>query len=168
MVIAEFLGISSELLLYIVALGAPVLIIGYILWMDIKNAKKSVVLYFSSEKECSLLDKSVEDGLIKFGKKSVLVDQEAPPLLKNQGMFLKTYRPLHIVKWDRALPHEFSEDGIKIISGTNLKNLIENKTLDKLLEPKGQDKMMLLWLALGLVLGVVLGYFVAQGMAAGA
>jgi hypothetical protein len=156
--------IPAEWLLYIVCIGAPVLLVATILIQDIRAAKKSLILYFTSEKECEFLNKVVEDGMISVGKKKILVDTSEPPNIKSQGSILKSYRPFHVIKWDKALPMSFTDKGIKLMSGANLQNLLENKTLDKLLQPKGQEKMMLLWLVLGIVIGAIIGYAITKSL----
>lgn len=160
-----FLGLDLLTIIFAVAIGIPVLVIAFMIWLDLKNAKKSVVLYFISEKQAELIDKEVNNGLITIGKRSIAVDTEKPLLLKAQGVFLKSFRPFHIIKHDRALPHHFTDKGVKIITGENLKSLIENKTLDKLLQPKGADKMQILFLILGIVIGAIMGYFIAGALA---
>jgi len=149
---------ADEMLTLILYMFLPVIPIFMILLMDVMGLKKAVILYFETEKMLRMKTVSIKDGMVKMGKKKFYVDKNKPPMIP-MGILIKPLRPLYIFKWDRAVPSEITSSGIDSkISPTNLTNLIENKTLDQLLTPKGANKAVLLWFIMGLVIGGLAGF----------
>lgn len=144
-------------LLVIISLGFPFLMLLVLVAMDMIDSKKAKILYFDSENLCKMIGKKVKDGVVEIKKKQIHVDR-VRPLNYLSGFLVKSYRPLYIIKHDKALPCKFTEKGIEVISATNLKNLVENKTLDALLQPKQNNSMLFMVLVMGLICGAAVGY----------
>lgn len=153
--------IPADILLWIVLFGMPFLIFLYFVVQDSLSAKKSLVLYYETEKVARLIEKKVEDGMIDIGKKRYYVDEANPPLVPT-GTIVRSWRPFHVVKWNVALPQTFERDGVKTMTATNLKNFMENKALDQLLTPKGESKVAILVFIIGAVMGGLIGYLIAN------
>jgi hypothetical protein len=147
----------------ILSFGTPLLIFIVLVIMDMKENNKAKVLYFESEKLCRMLSREVKDGAIRIRDKLIAVDKAHPAHIPS-GMIVKSYRPFYVVKHDKALPFKFTDNGIEVISGSNLKNLTENKTLDQLLSPKNSSNAAILFLIIGAVIGGLFGYILAKGM----
>lgn len=153
---------EAEFFVYFLAIGLPALIFLVLLFLDIMGAKKSVVLYFESNKIARFISIGVKDGMTQIKKKRFFVDTSSPPVVMG-GMLLRSFRPLYIFKHDRAVPMKVSKMGLESErSPENLKNLMENKTLDQLLTPKSSGGVQLLFLIMGIVIGGLLAYALIQ------
>lgn len=148
------------LLLYVI--GIPLAFMFFLIFMDMLTLRKASVLYLESEQIGKLRKAKVKDGAIKFKQKIIHVDK-IKPLMINAGFFIKGRVPFYVIKHDIALPLYFSKGGIKVMTGENLRKLIENKTLEKLLTPKDSNKGIFLYMIFGLVVGGILGYLLAGG-----
>lgn len=158
---SDIFGIPADILLTLFMVGVPFLFILVVFWKDSRSAGKALILHFKSERQAEFMDKHVSEGVIKIGKKVTYVDEENPVLVRD-GIFFKHWRPLHIVKWNMALPLKFSKDGMRVISSANLKNFMDNKTLEQLLTPKGASKLAIIMFVMGLIMGVLVGYVLPQ------
>lgn len=146
------------LILFCVAL--PVFVFGIFILNDLRNAKKSLIFFFQTENVIDVILTKIKDGRIFLGKKQISVDK-SNPLQMRTGFMLKSYKPVYFIKHNLALPLHFTKSGIKVYTGENLKHLVENKTLEQLLKPKGADRAVILWLVLGIVIGVMAGILLA-------
>jgi len=156
---------DAQLLLFAVAGGFPVLFFLIILFMDLRDSGNCKFLYFESEKIARMISQKVLDGRVKIKKKIFQVDNAVPPVIKS-GLLFKSYRPLYFIKHDRAVPFKIDAKGFSSErSPENLKNLIENKTLDQLLTPKQSGGMQIIMIAIGLVIGFLMAYaLISSGM----
>ena len=127
-----------------------------------KNSQ-AMIMNYESESLVTFMNRKVKDGSIMIGKKQIHVDNVKPITVKMGGL-LKAHRPLYVIKWNLALPLHHTKSGTKVVTGENLKHLIENKTLEQLLKPKGADKAALLYIILGVVIGIMAGYIIAGMM----
>lgn len=128
-----------------------------------KNGK-AIIMNYITENLVNFMDRKVDDGSILIGKKQIHVDK-VEPITVRTGRLMRTHRPLYVIKWNLALPLRHSREGIKVVTGENLKHLVENKTLEQLLKPKGSDGKVWLYLVLGIVLGIMAGYIISGMMA---
>lgn len=133
----------------------PVLIIFVILFTDIKDAKKALVLFYKTKNQGDFMDLPVKNGIIQIKENKYYADETDVTLVPS-GILLKSLRPLYVIKWDRVLPHKFTEKGLQMMSAENLTNFIENKTLTQLLTPKDAGKMTIVFLIVGVVMGALL------------
>lgn len=153
---------ADEMLTLLLYLMLPFIPVGMILLMDIIGLKKAVILYFETEKLIRMKTVGIKDGMVKMGKKKFYVDKSKPPMIP-MGTLIKPLRPVYVFKWDRSLPMDITSSGIKTeVSPTNLTNLIENKTLDQLLTPKGANKAVILWFIMGAVIGGLIGFVLVK------
>jgi len=153
---------EAELLFWLLGLGLPVIMFMLLIFIDMMGAKKSVVLYFESNKIARFLSIGVKDGMTQIKKKRFFVDTSSPPVVMG-GILIRSFRPLYIFKHDRAVPMKVSKQGLESErSPENLKNLMENKTLDQLLTPKSSGGVQLLFLIMGIVIGGLLAYALLQ------
>lgn len=157
----SFLGLSPQDLLLLVSAGVPVGMLLIFMIFESWGAKKDLFLYFDTETNCKLLKKKIKDGGVQIGKKTISLDKVRPLTIIVGTLLSKSVKRLYVVKWNKALPLKFTSSGISIISGENLKNVMDNKTLDQLLTPKGGNKMALIYLIMGLVMGGLIGYVIS-------
>lgn len=151
----------TTLIIYMMLPVVPVLLI---LLMDVSGLKRAVVLYFETEKLVRMKTVSIRDGMVRMGKRRFYVDKGRPAMIP-MGTLIKPLRPLYVFKWDKAIAMDLSSSGLKSdVSPNNLTNLIENKTLDQLLTPKGVNKGILLWFIMGLVIGGLLGFVIVKAL----
>jgi len=154
----------ETLIILFLAIGSPLIMAFGLLLMDIWGLKKSIILYFDTDKTAKFMRRKVKEGVIKIGKKRYFVDKIKPPSIPS-GIFIKPFRHLYILKWNRAVPLEITERGIEVgRSPSNLSNLMENKTLDQLLTPKKHGKEIILYLIIGVVMGAMFGYILAGSL----
>lgn len=136
----------------------PVGFIIILVIIDMTTNKKAKLLYFETEKLARLMNINVKDGMINIKKKKFFLDQVKPASIPS-GILVKSFRPFYVVKWDKAVPLNFSKEGLKgEQSAENLKNLVENKTLDAFLRPKDAGKQQMLFFIIGAVMGGLIGY----------
>lgn len=123
-------------------------------------SNKVKILYFSSENHAKLINKTIQNGMIKIGKTKKFYLDEAMPIFLHTSANIK---PLYILKHDHAINLEFGKTKkdtdmlMESVSPDNLNNLIEMKTMDKLLTPPTPPKDFIMWLGMGVVLGAVVG-----------
>jgi hypothetical protein len=158
---AGSISISPMTLLWLFIIGVPVLMFLIMFLMEVRNSKKSIIFYFESESVINSLLTKIKDGRIFLGKKQVSVDKSSP-LQMRTGFLFKSFKPVYFIKHNLALPLRFTTKGIKVYTGENLKHLVENKTLEQLLKPKGADRAIILWLILGIIIGVLVGILLAS------
>jgi hypothetical protein len=152
--------IEPTMLLILFCIGMPILMLLVLFLIEVRNSKKSLILYFETENLLNSLLTKIKDGRIFLGKKQISVDK-ASTLHMRTGFLFKSYKPVYVIKHNLALPLHFTKAGIKVYTGENLKHLVENKTLEQLLKPKGADRAIILWLVLGVVIGVMAGILLA-------
>lgn len=154
------MAIDPIIIIVLLVVGMPVLMFFVLVLMDVFTNKKAKMLYFETERVVKLLNVNVKDGAVKIGKKRFIVDKVKPAYLPS-GLIVRSFRPLFVVKWDKVLPFNFVPEGIKMLtSAENLKNLIENKTLEQLLRPKDANKQAILMFIIGAVMGGLVGYVI--------
>jgi hypothetical protein len=152
----------DAILTLIIYMMLPFIPVGLILLMDVWGLKKCVILYFETEKLIRMKTVSVKDGMVKMGKRRFYVDKSRPAMIP-MGILIKPLRPLYVFKWDRSIAMDVSSAGLKSEgSPENLTNLLQNKTLDQLLTPKGSSKQVLLFMIMGLVMGGLAGFILAK------
>jgi len=151
-------GIDPILFIGIAVISEMFFLFIFIMALDIKDAKKSVFLYYNSNKQAQLKNAEVKDGLAKIGKKSFQVDDAFPTTIM-QGMFFRSRRPFHVVKHDVVIEQEFHDDGIHpVTTPDNLPKLLENATLKQFLSPPTSMGMAIAFMIIGLVIGGLGGY----------
>lgn len=152
--------ISPEMLLILFCIGLPIILFGILFLIEVRNSKKSIVFYFETESVLNSFLTKIKDGRIFLGKKQISVDKTQPVHMRT-GFLFKSYKPVYVLKHNLALPLKFTAQGIRVYTGENLKHLVENKTLEQLLKPKGADRAVILWLVLGIIIGVMAGILLA-------
>lgn len=153
--------IEPTTLLILFCIGIPIAMFGILFLIEVRNTKKSLILYFETENLMNSLLTKIKDGRIFLGKKQISVDK-ASTLHMRTGFLFKSYKPVYVIKHNLALPLHFTKAGIKVYTGENLKHLVENKTLEQLLKPKGADKAIILYLVIGVVIGLLCGILLAD------
>ena len=153
---------NEELILWGVVFGLPFLMLLIVLFLERRNSKKAVILYFESNSICRIIHKKVEDGLVKFNDKIHHVGTTKPYHLPS-GFIMKTWKPFYILHYNSATPLSIHKTE-KIISGASLKALYENKTLQQLLTPKSSSGQMILFLLVGAAIGAIMGYLFGVGV----
>lgn len=153
--------IEPMTLLVIFMIGIPIIMFLILFLIEVRNSKKSLILYFETENLLNSLLTKIKDGRIFLGKKQISVDK-ASTLHMRTGFMFKSYKPVYVIKHNLALPLHFTKAGIKVYTGENLKHLVENKTLEQLLKPKGADKQVILFLVIGAVIGILCGILLAD------
>lgn len=157
---------AFDLLLIFVGLVFPFLLVLILVWYDMKGAKNAFFIYFHSDKVAELISERVKDGLMELRKKVYIVDKAMPPVIR-AGIFVKSFRPLYILKHNRAIPFSFGDEGKAYAdrSPENVKNMFDNKTLDQLLTPKTSGGLSIIVFAIGLTIGLLVMYaLVASGV----
>ena len=149
---------NHDLLLLILLPIIGILPIVMLLILDILSVKKAIILYFDTEKTAKFVNTTIKDGLATIQNKQFYLDKVKPVMIRS-GILIKPFKPLYVLKWNKAIPMEFSKNGLEsTTSAENLKNLIENKTLTNLLTPKGEPATMIMFLVIGAVVGGLVGY----------
>lgn len=145
--------VIDDLMILVIGMFSFTLIMFFVLlFFDMKDAKKSIILYFESDKIMKLISGNVKDGMVQIHKKLFFVDKNIPPVMSS-GLIVRSQRPVYAFKHNQPVPLVISEKGVKAEhSPENLKNFRENKTLEQLLTVKTEG-MMLIWLAVGLLVG---------------
>jgi hypothetical protein len=154
-------SISPMTLLWLFIIGIPVLMFLVLFLIEVRNSKKSLIIYFESESVINSLLTKIKDGRIFLGKKQISVDK-SNPLQMRTGFMFRSYKPVYFIKHNLALPLKFTAKGIRVYTGENLKHLVENKTLEQLLKPKGEDRKIILYLILGVIIGILAGIVLAS------
>lgn len=150
-------------LLVMIVFVSPILMVLIFAILDFASSKKARILYFESEKQCRMMNKKIKDGMFNIKDKTFYVDKATPPMIPAGSLF-KTLRPFYAIKHDKAIPLVFTTKGLSTISASNLKKLIENKTLAQLLQPQGRDKFAIIMLIIGGVMGGLIGYLLSASM----
>ena len=155
-------GIDNTLLmLYVSLIFLPVITF---IFNDALILRKTLIIYFESEKIAKVLRIAPKDNIITIGKKEYIVDKAKSVMIKI-GTLIKGFVPLYVIKNDKVLPLEFMDKGIKTqIDPESLKALRENKTLGALLTPKSDATTVFLYIGIGLIMGGLGGYIYGSGL----
>ena len=155
-------------LIWIIVIAEWVMCGGALIWYYIQDRNKSMFIYFDTENTARIIKKDARDGSVVVPegqvKKTYILDKTKPKLVKT----FFGWKPTYFISWNKPLPMEVDVTEGKMnkssISPENLTNMLEMKSIDKLLNPK-QDKLNILMLiALGVVLGMMAGILVAKYM----
>ena len=158
---ALILGLDPVLFLVLIIIFMPIIFFFVLIMIDMTTNKKARMLYFETEKLARIIDANIKDGFAQIRKKKFFV-QEVKPVFIPSGIIVKSWRPLYAIRWDKVIPFQFVKEGLKAIpSAENMKNLIENKTLDALLKPASTNKQALLFFIMGAVMGGLIGYVIS-------
>ena len=127
------------------------------------------ILFFNTDNECILLDRKVEDGMVKIGDKMFIVDTSYPLLLKTK----LGYTPLYIVKWNQIKPAK-NIHGIKLhetervnpsfkrekdeITPALLRRLMGMQILGNMIPIRKKEISGLLMIILGLIAGILITF----------
>lgn len=150
---------ESILILYAVSLLIPVVVI---IVFDALRLGKINVLYFETEKLVRILRVRAKDGIIKIQNKHFSVDKSNTAMMP-EGIIIRGLNPMLVIKWNRVMPLKFTAQGITGITPENLKALTENKTFDRMLQRKSEDKTILMFMGIGLLIGALAGYIYGSG-----
>ena len=157
----NLIALEPMTLLILFCIGLPVILFGILFLIEVRNSKKSIVFYFETESVMNSFLTKIKDGRIFLGKKQISVDKTQPVHMRT-GFLFKSFKPVYILKHNLALPLKFTNQGIRVYTGENLKHLVENKTLEQLLKPKGADRAIILYLVIGIIIGVLGGILLAD------
>lgn len=140
---------------------------GTIVFYYLVDRTKSIFYYFDTENTARMIKRDVKDGtvIITNGKetpKTYVLDKTKPKMTKT----FFGWKPTYFVKWNNALPMEIDLGEGKLskseVTPENITNLLEMKTIDKLLSPKQEKFNMILFLAIGVVVGILAGISIMQ------
>lgn len=135
---------------------------GVVVWFYLQDRTKSLFHYFDTENTARMIKRDAKDGsvIIANGKetpKTFILDKTKPKLTKT----FFGWKPTYYLKWNNALPMEIDLENGKLnksaLTPENITNLLEMKTIDKLLSPKQEKFNMILFLAIGVVVGILCG-----------
>lgn len=140
---------------------------GTLVFYYLMDRTKSIFYYFDTENTARMIKRDVKDGSVVIGNgkdiaKTFILDKTKPKLTKT----FFGWKPTYFVKWNNALPMiiDLEEGKLKKseLSPENITNMLEMKTIDKLLSPKQEKFNMILFLAIGVVVGILAGLSLMQ------
>src|SRR5437867_873884 len=101
---------------------------------------KATFLFFDSKDTVTLKKSEIREGKAIIDNKVYLIDEDIrSKILKTGFLIFKSYKPFYIIRHDKVVPLEFSEERkglINPITPESLKKIIKNETLMKMLTPR--------------------------------
>lgn len=144
---------------------APFIVIFLLYWTDRKTDR---YLYFDTEDTCRVINKESKDGkvIIEDGdvQKHFFIDETKPKMLKT----FFSWKPLYVLKWNSISPMAVDFKANTLTDGKltpeNLGHMKKSTIIEKLMNPKGDNMNIIIWLIIGAVIGLLLGYIVGKAI----